>query len=265
MSKINYANKVALNVDPSVAAINKCQAEDMNSIKNAINQGGSFTPLTINTNTGVFYCSLEGTLATNDIVKVNVPTTIGNVTWYVSVDNDTTNYVVLYEDGTNVKPVDVSEKNVELYFNGTNFVLIGSAVQNAYSTSTTEPYSCSYVNNLSGWTYLTNSTAQNWVSLPSNWNELYIYILVPIQNKTQKAQLFVHMIKEMIPYLSLVNNAYGKNNVAEIGSTCFPLGGSATGSTVQSSHIDYCVDDNTLCGGYAPGHSANIQLFIFYK
>lgn len=148
MSKINYANKVALNIDPSVAAINKCQADDMNSIKNAINQGGSFTTLTINANTGVFYCSLEGTLATNDIIKVNVPTTTGNVNWYVSVDNDTTNYVVLYEDGTNVKPVDVSGKNVELYFNGTNFVLMGSAVQNAYSTSTTVPYSANYVNEI---------------------------------------------------------------------------------------------------------------------
>ena len=146
MSKITYTDKVAINIDPSVAAINKCQASDMNSIKNAINQNGSFTPLTINNNTGVFYCSLEGTLATNDIIKVNVPTTIGNTNWYVSVDNDTTNYAVLYEDGTNVKPIDVSDKNVELYFNGSNFVLIGSTVQNAYSTSTTVPYSANYTN-----------------------------------------------------------------------------------------------------------------------
>lgn len=123
MSKIDYTNKVALNVDPSVADINKVKDSDMNSIKNAINQNGSYTPLTLNSNTGVFYCTLEGTLATNDIVHLKMPTTIGNVSTSISVDGDTTSYTILDEAGKNVKPVDISEQNIDLYFNGTNFIL----------------------------------------------------------------------------------------------------------------------------------------------
>ena len=123
MSKIDYTNKVALNVDPSIADINKCKADDMNSIKNAINQNGSYTPLTLNSNTGVFYCTLEGTLAANDIVHLKMPTTNGTVSTSISIDGDTNSYTILDEAGKNVKPVDISEQNIDLYFNGTNFIL----------------------------------------------------------------------------------------------------------------------------------------------
>lgn len=123
MSKIDYTNKVALNVDPSIADINKVKDSDMNSIKNAINQNGSYTPLTLNSNTGVFYCTLEGTLAANDIVHLKMPTTTGNVSTSISVDGDTTSYTILDEAGKNVKPVDISNQNIDLYFNGTNFIL----------------------------------------------------------------------------------------------------------------------------------------------
>lgn len=38
MSKITYANKSALNVNSSIADVNKCNASDMNEIKNVVNQ-----------------------------------------------------------------------------------------------------------------------------------------------------------------------------------------------------------------------------------
>lgn len=38
MSKINYENKVAINIDPSIPDINKCKADDMNEIKQVVNE-----------------------------------------------------------------------------------------------------------------------------------------------------------------------------------------------------------------------------------
>lgn len=242
MSKIDYTNKVAINENPSVAAINKCQATDMNSIKNAINQNGSFTTLTLDSNTGVFYCDLEGTLATNDIVRVSVPSTSATSNMSISVDNNTNNYLVKYEDGTNVKPVDVSQKNIELYFNGTNFV---------------------YINRLSNWTYLgTMSGTSTWLSLPSGWNEIYVLVVVP--NTTKACQMFAHIIKEMTQYLTYNPNTYGKT-AAEIATTSMPLSGNTSSSVVQAANIDYCANDNSILIGYAPGYTANTTAYFFYK
>ena len=38
MSKITYADKVALNENPSVADVNKVKADDLNEIKNVVNE-----------------------------------------------------------------------------------------------------------------------------------------------------------------------------------------------------------------------------------
>ena len=52
-----------------------------------------------------------------------MPTTIGNVSTSISIDGDTNSYTILDEAGKNVKPVDISNQNIDLYFNGTNFIL----------------------------------------------------------------------------------------------------------------------------------------------
>lgn len=57
MAKITYTNKVALNVNPEVAAINKVQDTDMNEIKSVVNTNddnvGDLTTLTTTTKTSV--------------------------------------------------------------------------------------------------------------------------------------------------------------------------------------------------------------------
>lgn len=154
MSKINYTDKVALNVDPSIAAINKCQATDMNSIKNATNENGSYTPLTIDTSTGVFYCNVEGTLQSGDIFHLSVPSTVGNVSIQISVDNNTTNYDLLYKDGSNVKPVSVSEKNIDIYFNGNDFILINKLIDILYNNTTGSNTSLTLSSSAANYKYL---------------------------------------------------------------------------------------------------------------
>ena len=49
MSKITYENKVALNVNSDIADINKCNASDLNEIKNVVNTNDDdFNTLNIN-------------------------------------------------------------------------------------------------------------------------------------------------------------------------------------------------------------------------
>lgn len=51
MSKITYANKVALNVNSDIADINKCNATDLNEIKNVVNTNDDNIGLLNNLNT----------------------------------------------------------------------------------------------------------------------------------------------------------------------------------------------------------------------
>ena len=51
MAKITYENKVALNVNSDIADINKCNATDLNEIKNAVNTNDDNMGLLSNLNT----------------------------------------------------------------------------------------------------------------------------------------------------------------------------------------------------------------------
>lgn len=51
MAKITYANKVALNVNSDIADVNKCNATDLNEIKNVVNNNDDDFN-TLNTNVG---------------------------------------------------------------------------------------------------------------------------------------------------------------------------------------------------------------------
>ena len=43
MAKITYENKVALNVNSDIADVNKCNATDLNEIKNVVNENDDNT------------------------------------------------------------------------------------------------------------------------------------------------------------------------------------------------------------------------------
>lgn len=51
MAKITYENKVALNVNPDIADINKCNASDLNEVKSVVNENDDNMGLLSNLNT----------------------------------------------------------------------------------------------------------------------------------------------------------------------------------------------------------------------
>lgn len=152
MSKLNYTNKVALSVNPSVAAANKVQDSDMNSIKNAVNENGSYAEVQTGDVGGEFYCNLEGTLSSGDLVKIKIPDGYNiNTACEVSIDGGTNYYNVIDIAGNNVSAKSLAGRNVDLVFNGTKFV-----------------------SNSNTWNYLTQVTGTTHISLPASFNEILV-------------------------------------------------------------------------------------------
>ena len=103
MSKLTYTNKVALSENPSVAAANKVQDSDMNSIKNAVNENGSYAEVQTGDMGGEFYCELEGTLSSGDLVKIKIPDGYSiNTACKVSIDGGDNYYNVIDVAGSNI-------------------------------------------------------------------------------------------------------------------------------------------------------------------
>ena len=127
MSKITYTNKVALNVNSSIPETNKITAENMNEIKNAINQSINYNATTED-GTGKIKCTLTGTLASGDIVNISIPTLANtSATMQLSIDGGTTYYYIkqmsddaVFNDYSNTE---ISASKCTLYFDGTQFIL----------------------------------------------------------------------------------------------------------------------------------------------
>lgn len=129
MSKITYADKVALNSNSGIPDINKCKATDMNEIKNVINQEGTYTTCTYANSS--YSCTLLGTLTAGDTVKMFVPlsnqdsSTDSDIS--ISIDGGTTYYNLLDKTQEfNLRASDFEYNDIYLkaVFNGTNLVLI---------------------------------------------------------------------------------------------------------------------------------------------
>ena len=78
MAKITYENKVALNVNSDIADVNKCNATDLNEIKNVVNENDDNT--TTNTNNIANNAAKIGTLSNlNTTEKSNLVGAINEV------------------------------------------------------------------------------------------------------------------------------------------------------------------------------------------
>lgn len=139
MAKITYTNKATMNENASIPAINKCQATDMNSIKNAVNENGSFTPCSY-TNSK-YSCTLEGTLSSGDIVCVNVPLSSQGTTdseIQISVDGGTTYNYIKDSTGTfNIKASYLNFKDTDLIlkYNGSGYVIVAPDIEKGSSVT----------------------------------------------------------------------------------------------------------------------------------
>ena len=139
MAMINYADKVALNSNSNIADINKVNATDMNDIKGAVNQIGSYNTAVAVTN-GDFKVTLKGTLTTGDTVNIKFPNALNDASnARLSIDNGTTYKNIVYSNAVAAIGADISTKYIELYYNGTNWVTdIGEKV--LYDNGTTGTY-----------------------------------------------------------------------------------------------------------------------------
>lgn len=131
MSKILYADKETIYQNPQIPANQKVQSGDMNSIKNAINQEGRYTPTTYNSANGQFTCQMVGNLEVGDTIQVILDLTSQNENEYynisISIDDGATYYdLVDTKKGfvLNGSDFEYLEIYLKAVFNGTSFVLI---------------------------------------------------------------------------------------------------------------------------------------------
>lgn len=123
MSKITYADKVALNLNAGIPDANKVKDTDMNDIKGAVNQIGAYNTAVAVTN-GDFKTTLVGTLDTNDIILVSFPNaTNGTSNARISIDNGVTYKNIVDFVGKNVVASNIQASKRRLLYNGTSFVL----------------------------------------------------------------------------------------------------------------------------------------------
>lgn len=141
MSKITYGDKSAINVNASIPEANKITDANMNDIKGAINQIGSFIPLTAGANAD-YYSAFKGTLETGDIFSGYFPlATNGSSNAKLSVNGSGGTYInLIYFDGTQVLGNEVSLKYKSMYYDGTNFVLLDESFSRTNTNGTYTRY-----------------------------------------------------------------------------------------------------------------------------
>lgn len=120
MAKITYADKEAINIDPSIPAKNKCMADDLNEIKNVVNENENKTLIAISS-TAPSECT-TGDLYFNTTSK-KIFTATATDTWSSTGENPTENTLYLCD-------------NTIYSYNGTTLVEVGGAPEIAISTTT---------------------------------------------------------------------------------------------------------------------------------
>lgn len=111
MAKITYTNKEAINIDPSIPAKNKCMADDLNEIKNVVNENENKTLISISS-TAPSQCT-TGDLYFNTTSKKIFTATAINI-WSSTGEDPTENTLYLYD-------------NTIYFYDGTTLVGVGSS------------------------------------------------------------------------------------------------------------------------------------------
>lgn len=176
MSKITYQNKVDLSVS-EIALINKIVADDMNSIKKAINENSNFSILLNGTNAGELKCTLQGNLEMNDMFNIFIPTQSSNLTSNakLSIDNGTTYKNIVYFDGENAKLGELSNTSKNVYYDGQNFVLCDSEYTREYDANwTVKKYSDGYVEMIHNFLGTFNINGE-YLPSPVRWVQTPVY------------------------------------------------------------------------------------------
>lgn len=189
MATINYADKVALDINPDIADINKVNASDMNLLK----QVGNQTLKTI----GVFTddWSSSATYAVKDIVIYDnrvFENLTGNNT-ATPPDQDTTNWeettIAKLSAGVNIPIQNTAPENPEeddLWIDTSEPEEMQEAIVNEYSESINEAYSCDYANKYYGGVelYSNNAGSSSEITLSdsiSNYSRIKIFFTSTVE------------------------------------------------------------------------------------
>lgn len=131
MAMINYADKVALNTNSNIADINKCNATDMNELKNAFNNQVAFGWYQTGLSPTFTYSSWDSTTKTG-VVNSNL-----DLTPYLSAGMK-----VKFTQSSTIKYgiiTKISSSQITLYM-GTDYTLNNSGISNAFYSMLKAPY-----------------------------------------------------------------------------------------------------------------------------
>lgn len=194
MAKITYADKVALNENPNINAINKVRDVDMNEIKEVINDNETKVLLAVSS-------SAPATCDTGDIYFNTTDNLIYTAT---ATDTWSTTGVAPTE---NTIYIEFTSQTAYAY-DGTTLILVGNGsgasinVNNTYSNSQTDTYSCDYSNKaFSGTLLWTNSSPSSSFSNQtveidlSNYDMIEIIYYTDVEASTWKYQMTTGKLK----------------------------------------------------------------------
>jgi hypothetical protein len=206
MSMITYANKAAVNVNAGIPDINKCNATDLNEIKDAFN----------NYVMGGWYTGKTGT--TYSYVSWNATTKVG----VVSTNQDTT---TLLSVGMKVRFVQsavtkygiitaITASQITLFM-GTDYTLNNSVITDAYYSMLKAPYGFPMSSDKWSLTFdfsgnaLITPTNGTWYTLFSQLVPLGLWDVYATLTNRIHATITANSYVNMISILSNVNNGYG--------------------------------------------------------
>ena len=144
--------------------------------------------------------------------------------------------------------IDTTNNQLKRY-NGSSWENVGAGaitVHDSYSQSTTEPYSCNYINDKLGWTLIGTTTGNGEISLPSGWKELYACISLggntSIYNTIITNSLFVGTTNKQLRfgyYLTYASNSGGSIYITTSGTKAQTLESFADNSDVLANTTTY--------------------------
>lgn len=226
MAKITYTNKEAINIDPSIPAKNKCMADDLNEIKNVVNENENKTLIAISS-TAPSQCT-TGDLYFNTTSK-KIFTATATDTWSSTGEDPTENTLYLYD-------------NTIYSYDGTTLVVGGGKSEISISTTTPvdpedelklwiNPDEIISISN-DGYSTSSKNTGEKWI----NDKDVYRQVLVVSGEKTGMQSIPLGISCDEIISATLISNRTNSGSIQMIEySTSIGLQRGSTTSAIQFS------------------------------
>lgn len=125
-------------------------------------------------------------------------------------------------------------------------------VDSEISTTSTNAVQNQAITNYVNWKYVGTATGQNYITLPSNWNELLCIVLY---NGSTSITGQTHILRQFVE---------SPISAANFGLTSYPTGGSSGNAQSYNGGLLYNAS-NGIRIEYAPGATNTSILYVYYK